>query len=51
MKIKDEVNRLRKLAFTEIELKKDDFKMTLRRFVANIAFCTERYITKPIILA
>lgn len=26
MKIKDEVNRLRKLAFTEIELKKDDFK-------------------------
>lgn len=26
MKIKDEVNRLRKLAWTEIELKKDDFK-------------------------
>lgn len=47
MKIKDEVNRLRKLAFTEIELKKDDFK----RFAVNIVFCTERYITRPTILA
>lgn len=47
MKIKDEVNRLRKLAFTEIKLK----KMTLRRFAVNIAFCTERYITRPTILA
>lgn len=34
MKIKDEVNRLRKLAWTEIELKKDD----LRRFAVNIVF-------------
>lgn len=34
MKIKDEVNRLRKLAFTEIELKKDDFK----KIAVNIVF-------------
>lgn len=47
MKIKDEVNRLRKLAFTEIELKKDDFK----KICSEYSFYTKRYITRPTILA